>query len=332
MSRAKIVILVVLGLCSAGYAAESAVIVCPKEAGFARALAAREVQRYVYQRTGSLLAIVAAQGSAKGGAIVIAVDKAMPAEQFTLKTQPRDGRRTLTITGGSDASALYGAYRFAEKLGVRFYLDGDVLPDERIAFSIPDLNETHKPLFELRGIQPFHDFPEGPDWWNVDDYKAYLSELAKMRMNWFGLHCYPEGGVGPEPGVWIGLAEDANADGTVKFSSPSRWATTMRNGTWGNTSAPTGKFAAGASLLFETDSWGPDVQRGYMPEANTPAGRNEMFNRAAAMFKDTFSHGRAVGIKFALGTETPLKSICGLPGLNAGPGSIGTIIRPSACW
>jgi hypothetical protein len=303
MSRAM---LVILGLCSVGCASESAVIVCPKEAGFVRALAAREVQRYVYQRTGGLLSIVAAQGTAKGDAIVIAVDKAMPAEQFTLKTQPRDGGRVLTITGGSDVAALYGAYRFAEKLGVRFYLDGDVLPDDLIAFAIPDLDETHKPLFELRGIQPFHDFPEGPDWWNADDYKAYFSQLAKLRMNWFGLHCYPEGGVGPEPGVWIGLAEDANADGTVKFSSPSRWASTMRDGAWGNTATPTGKFAAGASLLFETDAWGPDVHRGHMPEANTPAGRNEVFNRTAAMFKDAFSHGRALGIKFALGTETPL--------------------------
>ncbi len=298
--------LLVFGLCSIGCASGSAVIVCPADAGPACGLAAREIQRYVYQRTGSLLAIVAAQAPANGGAIVIAVDKAMPAEQFTLRTQPGNGGRTLTITGGSDVSALYGAYRFAEKLGVRFQLDGDVLPDERITFSIPELNETHKPLFELRGIQPFHDFPEGPDWWNADDYKAYFSQLAKMRMNFFGLHCYPEGYVGPEPGVWIGLAEDANADGTVKFSSTSRWATTMRNGAWANTATPTGKFAAGASLLFETDAWGPDVHRGHIPEANTPAGRNEVFDRAAAMFKDAFSHGRAVGIKFCLGTETPL--------------------------
>jgi len=32
---------------------------------------------------------------------------------------------------------LYGAYTFAEKLGVRFYLDGDVIPDARIPFAIP---------------------------------------------------------------------------------------------------------------------------------------------------------------------------------------------------
>jgi hypothetical protein len=28
---------------------------------------------------------------------------------------------------------------------------------------------TCDPLFEIRGIQPFHDFQEGPDSWNQDD-------------------------------------------------------------------------------------------------------------------------------------------------------------------
>jgi len=299
--------LIVLGLCSVGCVSVPAVIVCPADAGGARALAASEVRRYVYQRTGILLPIVADRGSAKGDAIVIAIDNAMAADQFALKTQPRSGGRMLTITGGSGVATLYGAYRFAEKLGVRFHLHGDVIPDDQIAFSIPDLDEAHKPLFDLRGIQPFHDFPEGPDWWSADDYKAYLSQLAKLRMNFFGLHCYPQGGVGPEPSVWIGLAEDVNADGTVKFSSPSRWASTVRKGAWGYVATPTGEFNAGSSLLFETDAWGPDAQKGQMPEPNTPQGCNEVFDRAGAMFNSAFTHGRELGIKFCMGTETPLK-------------------------
>jgi hypothetical protein len=59
--------------------------------------------------------------------------------------------------------------------------------DGEIALESPDLNEMGSPLFELRGIHPFHDFPEGPDWWNEDDYKAIISQLPKMRMNFFAL-------------------------------------------------------------------------------------------------------------------------------------------------
>ena len=58
---------------------------------------------------------------------------------------------------------------------------------------MPILDETRKPLFELRGIQPFHDFPEGPDWWNRDGYKAVLGQLPKMGMNFFGLHTLSRG-------------------------------------------------------------------------------------------------------------------------------------------
>ena len=83
--------------------------------------------------------------------------------EYRLKS---DGKR-LTITGGSDVGVLYGAYAFAEKLGVRFYLHGDAIPDEKIPFVLPVLDETHAPLFALRGLQPFHDFPEGPDWCRI---------------------------------------------------------------------------------------------------------------------------------------------------------------------
>ena len=71
-------------------------------------------------------------------------------------------------------------------------MHGDTVPDGRIPFELPNPQERGGPLFELRGIQPFHDFPEGPDWWNADHYKSVLSQLPKMGMNFFGLHCYPE--------------------------------------------------------------------------------------------------------------------------------------------
>jgi alpha-glucuronidase len=151
-------------------AAAEAVIVCSARAGSVETLAAREVQRYVYLRTGALLPI--AEKAADANAIMLAVDAGLKREQYRLKTSAQAGKKTLAITGGSPVAVLYGAYAFAEKLGVRFYLHGDVVPDEQSAFALPELDETRQPLFETRGIQPFHDFPEGPDWWDEDDYKC----------------------------------------------------------------------------------------------------------------------------------------------------------------
>ena len=188
---------------------------------------------------------------------------------------------------------------------MRFYLHGDVVPDEKIDLTLPMLDERGEALFKTRGIQPFHDFPEGPDWWNTDDYKAIIGQLPKLRMNFIGLHTYPEGGVGPEPTVWIGLKDDVNPDGTVRFSSQSSYENTLR-AAWGNAAKKTSDFSFGTAQLFERDDYGPEVMHGATPWPDTPEERNEVFNktgkmlargvriRALARRADVRRHGNAV--------------------------------------
>ena len=104
-------------------------------------------------------------------------------QEYFLKTIDHADKKMCLIVGGDTVGTLYGAYRFAEHLGVRFYLEGDVVPDERMELQLPEISEEGKPLFNVRGIMPFHDFAEGPDLWNTEDYKAILAQVAKMRMN-----------------------------------------------------------------------------------------------------------------------------------------------------
>jgi hypothetical protein len=295
---------IALLLGSAVGALAAPVVVCPPDAAPQAQLAAKEIVRYVYLRTGVMPA-VAQQLPADGEAILLANAPALGAEAYTIRTATQDGRRVWTISGGSGLGELYGAYRFAEKLGVRFYLHGDVVPDERLA-ALPDVNEAGKPLFDTRGIQPFHDFPEGPDWWNQDDYLAYIGQLAKLRMNFLGLHCYPEGGVGPEPLVWIGLAQDLDRKGRVDFSYPATWANTMRTGMWGYAAMKADDFCAGANALFERDDYGPEVLFNRMPVPNSPLSCNQLFNDVGAQFGTVFAQAHALGVKTCIGTETPL--------------------------
>lgn len=278
-------------------------------------LAVQEVQRYVYLRTGELPILGAAPGATqrivitrKDRRIAKALgDSAMGlgAEEYLLRTTRADGDTTWWIVGGDDVGTLYGAYRFAERLGVRFYLHGDVIPDKRLR-SIPDVREIGKPLFSVRGIQPFHDFPEGPDWWNTDDYLSYIAQLPKMRMNFIGLHCYPEGSVGPEPLVWIGLPGDADGRGRVRFSYPSHWANTERTRAWGYAAMLTSDFTGGSSLLFSGEHYGPDVMDDALPRPASPEESNRVFDRTAEMLGTAFSTARALGVKTCVGTETPL--------------------------
>ena len=309
------------------------VIIAPANATPIEKLAAREVRRYVYVRTGTLLPIVTDADPApaatcrivlggKDGPLVqkfLAGDASLgyinqlQPQQYRLRTLNTSAGRVLLIAGGDPLGVLYGAYRFAERLGVRFYLEGDVAAEERAPLTLPDLDEKGAALFPLRGIQPFHDFPEGPDFWSEDGYKAVLSQLPKLGMNFIGLHTYPEGGVGPEPVVWIGRPEDVNDDGTVKASYPARHFSTV-NGTWGYLAGQgqgyaqklTSKYHCGASMLFEHDAYAQDVQVGMCPWPKTPQEQNDLFNRFGRKLHNAFEYAHALGIKTCVGTELPL--------------------------
>jgi hypothetical protein len=332
--------LMALVVTDAASAQETVSIVRPVKASFAERLAAREIRRYLYLRTGELPGIFETDRLSTGelrpvigdqkkqpseGSLIIVAQKDRPLvkglteeneglkssvvsvepQQYQLKAFNIGLRRAVVIAGGDETGTLYGAYRFIEHFGVRFYLHGDTIPDKQIPFSLPDQDERGEPLFELRGIQPFHDFPEGPDWWSTDDYKAIIAQLAKLRMNFIGLHTYPEGGYGPEPTVWIGLPEDVEPDGKVKFSYVTSYANSLR-GMWGYAPKKTGEYVFGASKLFERDDYGPQVMSGMVPFPKTPQQNNELFNRTGSMLKEAFEYAHALGIKTCVGTETPL--------------------------
>lgn len=282
-------------------------IVVTSNPDFQEALASREVRRYVYLRTGQWLSMVN-EKSEKGDMIELIVDESLDEQEYRLKTINENNHKVLVISGGSGLALLYGAYHFAEILGVRFYLHGDVIPDKQLrTLVIPDLDETHKPLFEVRGINPWGSHVEGIDLWNTDDWKRVFTQMTKLRMNWLGVHSYPEKGgqYDSESTVWIGRPEDSDSNGVVTASFPSSFYNTMRS-QWGHRPKKTGDYGFGASLLFEYDEWGPNSMIGYCPMPTTPEGFNEVFNRTGEMQRDAFGLAHQLGIKTCVGTESPL--------------------------
>jgi hypothetical protein len=261
-------------------------------------LAAKELQRYLYLRTGEKIPIL------PGVAAVIRLetDTGMPEEAYRIESSAAEAR----ISGGSPLAVLQGAYRFLEHMGIRFYMHGDVIPDERVALTLPVIDETRAPIFELRGIQPFHDFPEGPDWWNTDDYMAILAQLPKMGMNFFGLHTYPENRPAAEPTTWIGPPDEANEDGTVDAAYPAIYYNTTMPVGWGFHPKKTGAYSCGGALLFDRDDYSSEILEGLTPKPDTPEECVEVFARAGRMFNKAFGLARQLGVKTCLGTETPL--------------------------
>jgi len=291
--------------------------------------AAKEVRRYIYVRTDSLLSIQGVSSLPENGdLILVARDDNLMVDSlrslinhtanpgsFILKTVTTGGRQVLVIAGYDSIATLYGAYRYAEHLGVGFGLAGDVIPDAKITLDISDLDEVGDPLFETRGILPHYDFPEDPDLWNTDDYLAVISQLPKLGMNFIGIHTYTTYNSlwdydndykrGPEPSVWIGLPQDVNSNGRVSWSYPAYYAHTKRpNYIWGFDTWDTDQFHGGASQLFPTNGYGSDVI-GETPPTDV-ASSNAVFNRVGELFNKAFTYARSIGVKTAMGTELPL--------------------------
>lgn len=308
---------------------EDTTIVYPAGASNQLQLAAKEVRRYIYLRSRQLLPIEEVVSLPTGGSLILVsidsdpmvealrtpINHSAPSGGFIIKSVSDGGRQVLVITGHDDTATLHGVYRFAEHLGVRFDLSGDIIPDTQTVIRIDRFDEVGEPMFETRGILPFHDFFQGPDLWNTDDYMAVISQLPKLGMNFVGLHTYPRWSTvqernrgipqGPEPNVWIGLPEDVNPDGTVAWSYPAYYAHTGRpDRIWGYATRGTDNFHAGASQLFPTSSYGAAVMGDTMP--SDMASSNAVFNRVGEMYGEAFGHARKLGVKTALGTELPL--------------------------
>jgi hypothetical protein len=299
-------------------------------------LAAKELQRYLYLLTDTLPELEEIdneytedqeiiyignktqdfiQQQAKSMGVSHKISNLGAQEYFILTKNSGKGSGTL-IVGGSSQGVLYAAYDFLEEQGIWFDISGDIIPDIKRSCSFGDLEKTAKPVFEKRGLQPFHDFPEGPDYWDYDTYQAVISQIAKMRMNFLGFHTYPEGWVNgqAEPTVWIGLPEDVNEDGTVKYSYPSTFANTSRKHIppltgqlpWWYAPMATSDFVAGASMLFDRDAYGADFLNNKFPMPETPEDMNEMFNNTGEMLNDAFSLAKELGVETAIGTEIPI--------------------------
>ena len=107
--------------------------------------AGQELQRYLYQVTGTLLPIRTSQS----GYFVLKEDKTLQPQQYRLTC---DGTR-LTIAGGDETGVLYGVYGLLEDhCGVSFLMSGDVIPAAKMPLRLASLDETNAPRQAIRGF------------------------------------------------------------------------------------------------------------------------------------------------------------------------------------
>jgi hypothetical protein len=291
-------------------------------------LSARELRRYIYLRTDILVPIeeVNFEKNSPLTGIIIGLNNDrhllsylpdslqnkftnLHPEGYIIYADQKNNGSLGIIAGADPQGVLYGAYRFLEKLGCRFYLHGDVIPDRKMSLDLPKFLEIREPLFTIRGILPFHDFPEGPDWWDQEDYNQYISQIPKLQMNFIGFHTYPESGFPgaykAEPLVWIGEEEQIMKGGSVSSAYPLLHFNTGDT-TWGYLPKPTSQYSGGASLLFEKDRFGASYLPDLSPWPHTDPENTDLVNHFGSLLNESFSLANRLGVRTCIGTETPL--------------------------
>jgi len=283
----------------------SQTIIYPSNGSDLERLSAKEIRRYIYLRTGRLLSVQPVSSLPDTGNLILvagdsdpvlkmATQRDAPSGGFFIKSHNSDDRTILIISGDDPASTLYGAYRFAEKLGCRFYFHGDVIPDKKITLDLQGFDEKGQPVtkngrqWATRGVQPFQNFPPGAVMWGKDDWKMYVSQLPKMGMNFIGLHTY---------------MSDPEDDGTVNFAFDATFFHTHQGILgWGKTN--TRDLVGGTNQLFPTDGYPSEIiGENYHKDQ---AGYTASFNKAADLFVEVFKLANELGVLTATGVELPI--------------------------
>ena len=320
-------------------------IAYPNAASSLEEQAAKEVSRYTFLRTGTApkLKRVKDYNDLPNGDVIVVAKNASPIITelkveygnvdapnsddrmgYIIKSIRKDNRNILVITGANTYATLNAAYRFAELLGCHFNLAGDIIPDKKISYplKISGYDEKSQPWFELRGNLPFYNFTAGPDTWNTADYISFITQQAKMGLNFFGLHYYgrcsaPGELEGPEPHLWMGHKNDVNPDGTIKPEGAykSYWASSFRSGgnenedgelehIWGEQPVSVSNFTSGTNKLFENDHFSSEAIGSKEPQ--TQEEMAAVFNSVGALLNESFTHAKRLGVKTAIGHEAPM--------------------------
>ena len=274
--------------------------------------AARELQTYLYSISGKKLAIrELAKGQTDGKpAIILGTVKSLSQikgdfpeqfaklkkgtkEAFDLHIGMNKGVPTALILANEPIGAIYGAYTFLEKLGIGFYLGGDVLPGDNVTLQVAEIDEFWSPALPIRGSVIWYNFLNGPVTWNLEDYKYYFDQMVKMKAN---LVSFPEYG----HGFTNYLSNGKLVPGTPLPTS--EWKISSWNWNWGAVRGmKTTEFGFGTGEFFTDQAFGSKATLDAKDDQDAIRRSQELFSQAVVYAKQR-------GIKVCLGFQ-----IDGLP-------------------
>lgn len=108
---------------------------------------------------------------------------------FVLRSSDIGGQTALIIAGRSPRATLWAVYELAERWGVRYLIDRDVLPPKR-SFYLPELDVTMEPVFRVRAHPTIQDLVASMEGWGIADFRPLIDQLAKMKFTQINIYTF----------------------------------------------------------------------------------------------------------------------------------------------
>ncbi len=273
-------------------------IVVGPDASSLEKFAALELQRYIYAASKTFLPLkLVTEVPAGSTALVLGTPQSLPAmgetwpfgleepsaEGYLLHTTSANGR-LLVVAAPTPKGVQNGVYGLLEEWGFGFYLGEDTLPE-----GVPALNDviargmhlSKSPAFEVRGSLPWYNFFNSPTAWELEDHKAFIDQLAKMRCNFVGFHTYDN-----EPFAAYSFdGQLVGGEPLVNTSQP----------TWGTQPMSTDDFLAGTGAFFDSEYFGA--------KSSQITERVEAIAAAKEVLRESLQYAKDRGLKTCLGFE-----------------------------
>jgi hypothetical protein len=123
----------------------------------------------------------------------LAVDAAMAPFSFSVRHRPGDkpGRSRIELRGRDAAGVLHAAYTMLADAGAVFDVMGPIRQAPLDLGRLAGVSRLIAPAVERRGIRQHINFAMDISSYPLEEAKAYIRNLARLRMNYITFHSYP---------------------------------------------------------------------------------------------------------------------------------------------
>ena len=280
--------------------------------------AARELQRYLYQISGTFLEINKAAGNvskppsgfilgqratnpaiellANQGRLGISPADPGPQGYVLKKINMPSGGETIVIAGSDAAGSMYGVYGLlSDHYGIGFYFSGDTFPVLKKPLRLVAVDERKAPAVSIRGFLPWTNFPQSATSYSWEDWKYIIDQAARMRMNFIHVHNYSgQGGVGGHNEMF--------ANFTLHGFISRVWMATARSGhRWSGPGWEPARYRFGAAEIFDDYDFGADCAL-----HNETLTSEQVFRKGVGEFQKVIAYAHRRGVRIGLGLDIDL--------------------------